>query len=80
MENPHGLRLSTTPPLKSSADDITSGSPIAFITNGDETLTPFIFIIEPAHFIELLDDILCPFISTASAPAELSSFTKKLFN
>ena len=49
--------------------------PIAFISNGEFSLTSFIVIIAPLHVIAVVKTILCPFIEIASAPVFFNSLT-----
>lgn len=49
-------------------------SPIALITNGLPTFSPFICITFPAQLILVELTILFPFIEIASAPAIFNSF------
>ena len=51
-----------------------SGEPIAFISNGEPILSPFIFIVFPPHIIGVVKIILWLFIDIASAPAFFNSF------
>ena len=52
--------------------------PIAFITNGVPTISPFTLVMLPAQLIEVVGIILWSFIDIAIAPAFFNSFT--IFN
>ena len=74
VNTPYFFNLYNVPPFFVNSPYNKSLSPIALITNGLPTFSPFICITFPAQLILVELTILFPFIEIASAPATFNSF------